>query len=152
MTEEPRGYVLESMTIDSRTTMVVMRWVRFLLGRVEHGDVPELFRYYNRIGWISEDLTEELTEIADGMKVREALDVSTSIAGAGDPSSKKASKGQTRSAPASEGGWRMDPEDHLRSWIFISELGGSEVDKNLWAGLGQRLESFELDLEEYYRV
>jgi len=152
MMEVPRGHVLESMAIDSRTTMVVMRWARFLLDRVDHDDIPELFRYYNRIGWIGEDLAEELTKIAEGMKVQGARGMSAPIADADDSGSRKGSKGQARSCPVSETGWRMTSEDHLRSWIFISELGGSEVDKNLWAGLDQRLESFELDLEGYYRV
>jgi archaellum component FlaD/FlaE len=144
---------MESMDIDSRTTMVVMRWVRFLLDRVDHEDIPELLRYYNRIGWIGEGLAEELTEIADGTKVQEgARSMSRPGAGVDATGSKKGLKGQVREGPGSETSWRMTSEDHLRSWIFISELGGSEVDKNLWAGLSQRLESFEQDLEEYYRV
>lgn len=40
------------------------KWLRFLLERVGHNNLPELLNYYISIGWISEKVAQNLLDIA----------------------------------------------------------------------------------------
>ena len=57
-----------------------------------------------------------------------------------------------KSEDSDEADWRLDPDDHIRSWMFIMEIAGVPADKNLWCDLGLRLDRFEAGLDEFCRI
>lgn len=148
---------LDRIEVDSRTTLIVMRWMRFLAERAEPESLPDLFGYYSRIGWISEEVKDYLLAVADGTRPVEPLfDQDTAEKEVGDRSLVVVSKqGQQRSGKRKEPDavdWRLDPNDHLKSWMFVMEIAGSTTDKNLWCELGHKLDRFESGVDEFCRI
>ncbi|UCE90755.1 MAG: hypothetical protein JSV90_04775 [Methanobacteriota archaeon] len=155
--EQERPPVVDTIDADSKTNMVVMRWIRFLLDRMEPDALPELFRYYARIGWISEDVEGYLVMVSEGTRppeeepepellYEEVRDQSLLVTKK-EPK-RKSKKGRR---PADEG-WKLTPEDHLKSWMFVLEIAGISTDRNLWCELGQKIDMFEDGLDEYCRI
>ncbi|UCE81043.1 MAG: hypothetical protein JSV94_00995 [Methanobacteriota archaeon] len=154
--EQPPS-VLERIVVDSRTNLVTMRWIGFLIDKAGLEALPELFRYYCSIGWISEEVEIHLSTVADGLKApihedepelvyeeiedRNILVTKTGV-------KKKPKKGEVDSADD----WRLTPEDHLKSWLFILEIAGIGTDKNLWYELRQKMDFLERGLDEYCQI
>ena len=49
-------------------------------------------------------------------------------------------------------GWQLTPQEHIKSLVFITEIKGELIDRNLWVDLETRMDSFEFNIEEYYRI
>ncbi len=77
------------------------KWVRFLLERVGHNNLPRLLKYYIQIGWISDQAAERLLEIAN---------------------LEKRYKGPS---------WTLSAEEQRISRLFIEKLSGKDIDDYL---------------------
>lgn len=151
--------VVEYITVDFRTNLVVMRWLTFLLEKVKREALPDLFGYYERIGWICEGVKAYLVQVSEGTKPSERLPdeevvVDEDVVDHAIILSKEPVRGRKKGAEPEEPvtGWQLTPEDHIKSWAFLMEIKGEPVDKNLWCDLETRLDSFEFNVEEYYRI
>ncbi len=88
--------------LDETTRNTQQLWLKFLLERVGHNNLPWLLEYYESIGWISIDVADRLLAIAEAEKVRY--------------------NGPT---------WTLSPEEHRTSMLFIERLLGRQVDISL---------------------
>jgi flagellar protein FlaD len=155
--DNERPPALDRLEVDSRTNLITMRWIRFLIERTSQQAIPELFQYYYRIGWISEEVEEYLVTVAEGFKEPEPEDDVDMVYETVEdqnllvtrPSAKK--KPRKRKTDADEE-WRLTPEDHLKSWMFVLEIAGVETDKNLWYELRQKIDFLEDGLDDYCRI
>ncbi len=77
------------------------KWLRFLLERVGHNNLPELLNYYSSIGWISDTVAQKLLEIA---------------------------KMEKRFKGAS---WTLSAEEQGISRLYIEKLKGQKIDDKL---------------------
>ena len=90
---------LERIENDPVKSLVLIRWVEFLLERVGRNNLLEALNYYVHIGWVTKELRNQAMEYAAGM----------------DYYKDKAE-------------WRLAPEDHKKSLLFIEMIRGNEVD------------------------
>lgn len=155
--ESDRQAFLDRIDVDSRTNLTIMRWIRFLTERTEPEALSELFRYYNRIGWIGDEVEAYLVAVANGTKPSEqTFDQDEREKEVEDHEllvvKKRPQRKPKKDEDSEEVDWRLDPDDHIRSWMFIMEIAGVPADKNLWCDLGQRLDRFEGGLDEFCRI
>ncbi len=85
--------------LDDTTGSTQQQWLKFMLERVGHNNLPQLLEYYESIGWISIDVTDRLLSLAENEKIRY--------------------KGPT---------WTLSPQEHRTSMLFIEKLQGRQVD------------------------
>ena len=155
--EQDRPPVVEAIDTDSKTSMVVMRWIKFLLDRMEPDDLPELFQYYTRIGWISEEAEGYLTLVSEGMRAPEDEEEPELVYEEVRDQNLLVTKKETKKKPrkgrkAADEQWKLSPDDHLKSWMFVLEIAGIHTDRNLWCELGQKIDMFEGGLDDYCRI
>ena len=151
---------LDRIHVDTRTSLVVMRWLRFLSDRVDPAGLPRLLDYYFRINWISGEMLAELVKIAEGTNGYEppATDafVDEDVEDHELLLEKEPVKGLeslvAKEDDAKRGEWRLTPEDHIKSWMFIMELKNEPIDKNALLEVEQRLDSIESNPEALYRI
>ena len=91
--------MLEKLT--GTTIETQRKWLKFLLARVGHNNLPKLFNYYQSIGWISESAAEKLLDIA---------------------SLEKRYKGAS---------WTLSAEEQRKSRLFIEKLKGEDIEDSL---------------------
>ncbi|MCK4614156.1 MAG: hypothetical protein KAU14_05065 [Thermoplasmata archaeon] len=84
------------------TGTLLLDWMKFLLQRIPHANIPKLMDYYQEIGLIDNGLIERVGTYLKGLKLEEG----------------KAAK---------EGDWRLTPDDQARSMGFIKKLMRREV-------------------------
>jgi len=80
-------------------SLVLIRWVEFLLERVGRNNLLEALNYYVHIGWINKELRNQAMGYATGMDYY-------------------------KDKPE----WRLSPDDHKKSLLFIEMIHGNEVD------------------------
>lgn len=151
---EEGGPALEEVHVDSRTNVIVMRWLSFLMERVDPAAIPALFDFYSRIGWLGRDAATYLASVIEGTKpeappdeealLEEDIEDHELLVKGGTSSSEEAEE--------EEDDWRLTPEDHIKCWMFIMEIAGIRVDKNIWCDVDERISRFERRLADYYRV
>jgi signal recognition particle GTPase len=86
ITEDPEEKILD-------------QWLRFMLERVGHNNLPLLLDHYEDIGWISTNVSDKLIELAESQKQRYV-----------GPS------------------WTLSAEEHRVSMLFIEKLQGRPVE------------------------
>jgi len=86
ISEDPKEKILE-------------QWLRFMLERVGHNNLPLLLDHYEDIGWISSNVSDKLIELAEYQKQRYV-----------GPS------------------WTLSAEEHRVSMLFIEKLQGKPVE------------------------
>ncbi|HEY6586449.1 MAG TPA: FlaD/FlaE family flagellar protein [Candidatus Methanoperedens sp.] len=91
--------MLEKLT--GTTIETQRKWLKFLLARVGHNNLPKLFNYYQSIGWISGSAAEKLLDIA---------------------SLEKRYKGAS---------WTLSAEEQRISRLFIEKLKGEDIEDSL---------------------
>ena len=91
--------MLEELTGTSIETQ--RKWLKFLLERVGHNNLPKLLKYYANIGWISESASIRLLEMA---------------------SLEKRYKGAS---------WTLSAEEQRISRFFIEKLKGGDIEDSL---------------------
>src|SRR4030067_1979642 len=91
--------MLEELTATSIETQ--RKWLKFLIERVGHNNLPKLLNYYTSIGWISESASIRLLEMAN---------------------LEKRYKGAS---------WALSAEEQRISRFFIEKLKGGEIEDSL---------------------
>jgi flagellar protein FlaD len=144
---------------DSMCLIALMRWIEFMLGRVKREQVPSLLGFYVRIGWISDGIKQHVMDVIRGIRFGPGAPVGGAtqktygsyeapkdregdvvMAYSKEAVGEAAVPGETKRTAAPPGDdWKLAPEDHLKTLIFIEKIRGSEVDKN-------KLEELERDV------
>ena len=91
--------MLEQLTDSTIETQ--RKWLKFLIERVGHNNLPRLFNYYQSIGWISGSAAEKLLDMA---------------------SLEKRYKGDS---------WTLSAEEQRISRLFIEKLTGQDIEDSL---------------------
>ncbi|HUV61982.1 MAG TPA: FlaD/FlaE family flagellar protein [Thermoplasmata archaeon] len=155
--DHERPPVLDRIDVDSRTNLIIMRWIRFLMEKTSLEAIPELFQYYYRIGWISEEVEEYLVTVSEGFRLPEPNDEEEMLYEAVEDQNLLVTKSSTKKKPMKRKAgpdeeWRLTSEDHLKSWLFVLEIAGFETDKNMWYELRQKIDFLEDGLDDYCRI
>ncbi|MEM2869451.1 MAG: FlaD/FlaE family flagellar protein [Thermoplasmata archaeon] len=144
---------------DSMCLIALMRWIEFLLSKVKREQIPSLLSFYVRIGWISDGIKQHVMDVIRGIRFGPGAPVGGATGRTYAPYeapkdregdvvmaySKEAvtevGAGPEAKKPAVPLGddWKMTPEDHLKTLIFIERIRGTEVDKS-------KLEELERDV------
>src|SRR3972149_7782317 len=77
------------------------KWLKFLLERVGHNNLPKLLDYYKNIGWISDSAVSRMLELSYA---------------------EKRFKGTS---------WTLSAEEQRISRLFIEKLNGREIEDSL---------------------
>lgn len=151
---EEVGPALEIVPTDTRTNVIVMRWLSFLMERMDTVAIPALFDFYSRIGWLGKDAAEYLASVTEGAKPEAPPDEEALLEEDIEDHDLlvKGEESSLEEADEEEADWRLTPEDHIKCWMFIMEIAGIRVDKNIWCDVDERISRFERKLADYYRV
>jgi archaellum component FlaD/FlaE len=146
---------VQTVPIDSRTNLIVMRLLSFLMDRIDPTVIPELFDFYRRIGWLGKAAAEYLSAVSEGTKP-EALPEEEAFAEEDLEDHnlviKKGPEPDEEEVEVEEADWRLTPEDHIKCWMFMMEIAGVDIDKNTWCEVEERIGRFERELSDYYRM
>lgn len=145
---------LEVISVDSRTNIITMRWLSFLMDKIDPEAMPELFVFYKRIGWMGTQAAAYMSALAEGAKpeapseeqalMEEDVEDHNLLIRRGTDSDKE--------PRTEEVDWRLTPEDHIKCWMFMMEIAGMDVDRNTWVEVDERISRFERRLADYYKV
>ncbi|PWB56798.1 MAG: hypothetical protein C3F06_00805 [Candidatus Methanoperedenaceae archaeon] len=107
---------LQSLDNKTETSIILLNWIEFLLEKVGRNNLSEVLEYYIDIGWISEDVCEKMLAYANGIDYYVERPT-----------------------------WKLLPDDHTKSLMFIEQLKGKKVDKSM-------LSKLERDVEKVIRT
>jgi len=107
---------LQSIDNRAETSIILLNWIEFLLEKVGRNNLSEVLEYYIDIGWISEEVCEKMIAYANGIDYYVERPT-----------------------------WKLLPDDHTRSLMFIEQLKGKKLDKNM-------LSRLERDVEKVIRT
>ena len=114
---------LESIKGDPMSVVVLLNWIEFLMERVGRNNLMDALDYYVDIGWISEDVRSEIMAYARGIDYY-----------------------------VEKPTWRLLPEDHTKSLLFIERLCGRKIDKNMLSTIDREMSKVKHGLEELYGI
>ncbi|MCZ7357053.1 MAG: hypothetical protein O8C66_13645 [Candidatus Methanoperedens sp.] len=99
--------------LDNRpeTSIVILNWIEFLMEKVGRNNLVDVLEYYIEIGWISEEVSSKMMSYASGIDYYVERPT-----------------------------WKLLPEDHTKSLLFIEQLRGRKMDKNLISKLERDLD------------
>jgi flagellar protein FlaD len=147
-TTQRAGPILEEITYDYRTVIIVMRWVEFMFERVTRDRISALLDYYKDVGWISETVKSQIMAYARG-EIQNILrfepddvDEETLI----DSPLKQPSDYKKVSD------WRLSADDHLKSLLFVTKIAGLKVNKDTFNSLEEEIKIFTRNLSGYHGV
>ncbi len=94
--------------LDNRpeTSIILLNWIEFLMEKVGRNNLFDVLEYYTEIGWIGEEVSAKMMAYANGIDYYVERPT-----------------------------WKLLPEDHTKSLLFIEQLRGRKVDKNLFSRL-----------------
>ncbi|MCX9012232.1 MAG: hypothetical protein OIN66_14070 [Candidatus Methanoperedens sp.] len=109
--------------LDNRaeTSIIVLNWIEFLLERVGRNNLAEILEYYIEVGWISEEVYSKMMTYANGIDYYVERPT-----------------------------WKLLPEDHAKSLVFIEQLTGKKLDKNVISRLERDADRVIRGNEMYY--
>lgn len=107
---EDHGVKLVSLDNRPETSIILLNWIQFLMEKVGRNNLIDILEYYVDIGWISEEVSSEMLDYASGIDYYVERPT-----------------------------WKLLPEDHTRSLLFIEQLRGRKLDKNLISRLERDL-------------
>lgn len=125
--EEPRNFRLEKLPEDIVSTMIALKWLGFLIDRVGIQNLERVLEFYYEIGWISEEVLNQLLRYAKGTRPHHR-----------DPEWKPAEK--------------LTVQDHLISLLFIERLRGLKINRNVLDKLEREIKVLEKTLDEFYGI
>ena len=108
---EDDGVKLVSLDNRPETSIILLNWIQFLMEKVGRNNLTDILEYYVDIDWISEEVSSEMLDYASGIDY--FVERPT---------------------------WKLLPEDHTRSLLFIEQLRGRKLDKNLISRLERDLD------------
>ncbi len=100
----------------AETSIILLNWIEFLLEKVGRNNLSEVLEYYIDIGWISEEVCEKMIAYANGIDYYVERPT-----------------------------WKLLPDDHTKSLMFIEQLKGKKLDKTM-------LSRLERDVEKVIRT
>ena len=114
---------LDSIKRDPMSVVVLLNWIEFLMERVGRNNLMDALDYYVDIEWISEDVRSEIMAYARGIDYY-----------------------------VEKPTWRLLPEDHTKSLLFIERLCGRKIDKNMLSTIDREMSKVKHGLEELYGI
>jgi flagellar protein FlaD len=114
---------LECIKADPTSVVVLLNWIEFLMERVGRNNLMDALDYYVDIGWISEDVRSEIMAYARGIDYY-----------------------------VEKPTWRLLPEDHTKSLLFIERLSGRKIDRNMLSSIDREMAKVKHGLEELYGI
>ncbi len=143
----PQKPILEKIPNDFVSTTITLRWIAFLLERVDRKHLPLLLEYYKDIGWISETAKRQLMAYARGVIQDLSYGEEELVAEFGGTTVSPESEAKRQTVD-----WRLPAEDHIKSLIFILRIKGEEIDKDLLNSIEMEIRKLRRSLEGYYGV
>ncbi len=104
--QSSNGVKLPYLDNRAETSIIVLNWIEFLLEKVGRNNLVEILEYYIEIGWISEEVYSKMMTYANGIDYYVERPT-----------------------------WKLLPEDHAKSLMFIEQLTGKKLDKNMLSRL-----------------
>ncbi|WP_445475030.1 FlaD/FlaE family flagellar protein [Methanococcoides methylutens] len=114
---------LESIKKNPMSVVVLLNWIEFLMERVGRNNLMDALDYYVDIGWISEEVRSEIMAYARGIDYY-----------------------------VEKPTWRLLPEDHTKSLLFIERLCGRKIDRNMLSMIDREMAKVKHGLEELYGI
>ncbi len=90
----------------SETSIILLNWIEFLMEKVGRNNLAEVLEYYIEIGWINEEVCSIMMSYASGIDYF-----------------------------VERPSWKLLPEDHTKSLLFIEQLLGNKVDRMVFSRL-----------------
>ncbi len=112
---------LDVIRKDPTSVVVLLNWIEFLMERVGRNNLMDALDYYVDIGWISDNVRSEIMAYARGIDYY-----------------------------VEKPTWRLLPEDHTKSLLFIERLCGRKIDKNMLSSIDREMSKVKHGLEELY--
>jgi len=113
---------LQSIDNKAETSIILLNWIEFLLEKVGRNNLSEVLEYYIDIGWINEEVCEKMIAYANGIDYYVERPT-----------------------------WKLLPDDHTKSLMFIEQLKGKKLDKTMLSKLGRDVEKV-IRTNEVYAV
>ena len=114
---------LESIKCDPMSVVVLLNWIEFLMERVGRNNLMDALDYYVDIGWINEEVRSKIMAYARGIDYY-----------------------------VEKPTWRLLPEDHTKSLLFIERLCGRKIDRNILSTIDREMSKVKHGLEELYGI
>ncbi|WP_440953202.1 FlaD/FlaE family flagellar protein [Methanococcoides sp. FTZ1] len=114
---------LDSIKKNPMSVVVLLNWIEFLMERVGRNNLIDALDYYVDIGWISEEVRSEIMAYARGIDYY-----------------------------VEKPTWRLLPEDHTKSLLFIERLSGRKIDRNMLSMIDREMAKVKHGLEELYGI
>ncbi len=172
---------LAKLGSDASCHLALMEWIRFLLERVNRGEIPSVLSFYQRIGWISGEIKADILEIIRGIGTVAGEPPAAAMAaqgGASGGSTKDASgdiviaygkeqarelKGPTKGAQGPKGGaargpeqastWRLTPDDHIGSLMYIEWIrSGGDLDRDKLEEIRREVSRLRSGLDGFFSL
>ncbi len=112
---------LDVLRKDPTSVVVLLNWIEFLMERVGRNNLMDALDYYADIGWISANVRSDIMAYARGIDYY-----------------------------VEKPTWRLLPEDHTKSLLFIERLCGRKIDKNMLSSVDREMSKVKHGLEELY--
>ena len=109
--DDTEGVRLPFLDNRPETSIVLLNWIEFLMEKVGRNNLFDVLEYYMEIGWISEEVSAKMMAYANGIDYYVERPT-----------------------------WKLLPEDHTKSLLFIEQLRGKKLDKNLFLKLERDVE------------
>jgi len=121
----PASNGVKLATIESTPSNVVLllTWIEFLLERVGRNNLVDALDYYVEIGWISEEVASTMLSYARGLDYY-----------------------------VEKPTWRLLPDDHTKSLLFIERLLGNKIDRARLNSVEREMTKVKHGLEELYGI
>ncbi|MEA1945136.1 MAG: FlaD/FlaE family flagellar protein [Euryarchaeota archaeon] len=114
---------LDHLDNNPMTAVVLLNWIEFLMERVGRNNLMDALDYYVDIGWIGDRIRDEMLAYARGIDYY-----------------------------VEKPTWRLLPEDHTKSLIFIERLRGHRIDRNMLSTIEREMSKVKHGLEELYSI
>ncbi len=111
---------LQYLDNKAETSIILLNWIEFLLEKVGRNNLTEVLEYYIDIGWISEEVCEKMIAYANGIDYYVERPT-----------------------------WKLLPDDHTKSLMFIEQLKGKKLDKTMLSKLERDVEKVVRSTEIY---
>jgi flagellar protein FlaD len=122
-TKEKNKYRLSKLDNRPETSIILLNWIEFLMEKVGRNNLMDVLDYYVEIGWISEEVSTKMLTYADGIDYY-----------------------------VEKPTWKLLPEDHTKSLMFIEQLRGNKIDKSAFVRLEREIDRVKHSMETLYGV
>jgi flagellar protein FlaD len=122
-TKEEGKYRLPHLDNRPETSIILLNWIEFLMEKVGRNNLVDVLDYYVEIGWISEEVSMKMFTYADGIDYY-----------------------------VEKPTWKLLPEDHTKSLMFIEQLRGNKIDKSAFSRLEREIDRVKHSMETLYGI